>query len=440
MIKNKGNFLLAHKELHKDTNNAVSFLFPEQEIIENKALSGCVFTIKDVFATKTAKTQASSRLLENFYPSYNATVVQKLLDNGAIPVAKVHNDELALGGEGIYSYWGIISHPLDNKRKIGGSSSGSAATLTNNVSFALASDTGDSVRLPASYIGKVGFKPSYGAVSRFGMFAYASSLDTVSWFAHNVNDVIEVAKVAYGKDYNDMTSENILINNVIKTKPDKIGYFNIPKNLLSESVYEKYFSFIKEISAFVETESIEPNADLLKAIKPVYEIISYSEASSNLANLNGIAFGQRENGKDWSEIMTNTRSKGFGKMVQRRLILGSYFLEKENQDELFLKAQKIRRLIKNYLDELYDKYDIVIYPAAPDVAPYFENAEKRSYMDYILTGSNLAGSPSITMKLGVDKNNKLPFNLAIDSKMQNDEKLLSYALWIEEKLKEKTNE
>nr|WP_318034608.1 amidase family protein [Mesomycoplasma lagogenitalium] len=432
MIKIKGDFEKAKKEMINDKNNAVSHIF-ENAKNNSGILEKSVFTIKDVFANFCAKTQASSFILKDFHANYNATVIQKLLDAGASPVAKVNCDELALGGEGIYSHWGIIANPLNLKRKVGGSSSGSAATLTENISFALASDTGDSVRLPASFIGKVGFKPTYGAVSRFGMFAYASSLDTVAWFAHNVNDIIQVAQAVYGKDEKDFTSKNVEIKNIKLTKPQKIGYLNIKgQHLLNKEIEDSYFNLVNKLAKEVTMEKIEPNAELLTAIKPVYDIISYSEASSNLSNLNGIAFGQRQKGENWEEIMTNTRSKGFGKMVQRRLILGSYFLEKDNQEKLFLRAQKIRRLIKNYLDDLHSQYDIVIYPASASIAPLFDDKSKYGYMDYILTGSNLAGNPSITMKLEESKIEKMPFNLAIDAKSNNDKKLLEYALWIEQ--------
>ncbi|MBN3535053.1 amidase family protein [Mycoplasma procyoni] len=436
MIK-LGDFNKALEELKNDKNNAVSFIFEKKEAQEGN-LKNAVFTIKDVFATEDAKTQASSRILSDFQPSYNATVVQKLLNNGAVAVAKVHNDELALGGEGIYSYWGNIANPLDLTRKVGGSSSGSAATLTDNISFALGSDTGDSVRLPASFVGKVGFKPSYGAVSRYGMFAYSSSLDTVSWFAHNVFDVSEVAKAVFGKDSKDLTSVDVEINNVQKTKPKKVAFFDIKgKELLDPEVEKRYFEVIELFKKEgVEVVMIEPDSHLLNSVKPVYDIVSYSEASSNLSNLNGISFGKREEGETWDQIMTNTRSKGFGKMVQRRLILGSFFLEKENQEELFLRAQKIRRLIKNYLDKIHSEHDLLIFPASPTVAPVFDDKTSHGFMNFILTSSNLAGNPSLTMKIGQSQKEKLPFNITLDSKIYSDQKLLSFALWVEELLKE----
>lgn len=427
-----GDFDLAQAELKKNKNNAVAYVYDKALKEGNGLLNNAVFTIKEVFATKDAKTTASSLILENFKPGYNATCVQKLIDAGALRVAKVYCDELALGGTGTFSAFGLIKNPLDKERLSGGSSSGSVATFTDNISFALGSDTGDSVRLPASYIGNVGFKPSYGAISRYGMFAYASSLDTVSYFAHNVNDIAVVSKVLFGVDSKDFTSKEVKIDNVQKLQPKKIGVLNVSKNL-SNFVSNNFQELVGKLKTNknIKVEVIEPQEDLLNAIKAIYDIISYSEASSNLANLNGIAFGSRKEGKSWEEIMTNTRSQGFGKMVQRRLTLGTFFLHSKNQKDLFLKAQQGRRLFKEYWDKLHKQYDIVIYPAYADVAPYINKKNKNyKYMEYILTGSNLAGNPSITIPW-IKKDN-LPINLAIDADIYQDEKLLSHALWMEE--------
>ncbi|AIA29742.1 glutamyl-tRNA(Gln) amidotransferase subunit A [Mycoplasmopsis californica] len=433
-LKVKGNFSKAQEELKNDKNNAVAHVYTEQNTEKDGILSGAVFTIKDVFATKDVKTTASSKILETFNPGYNATPVQKLLDAGATPVGKVYNDELALGGTGTFSAFGLIKNPIDNLRLSGGSSSGSTATLTKNVSFALASDTGDSVRLPASYNSQVGFKPSYGAISRYGMFAYASSLDTVSYFAHNVNDIALLSQVMFGVDSKDFTSVSVKINDIKKIKPSKIAILDIEESLLSEFVFNSYKSLIKKLkNTDITIEIVKPDKKLLLAVKPVYDIISYSEASSNLANLNGIAFGSRKEGSNWEEIMTNTRSAGFGTMVQRRLTLGSFFLFSENQKELFLKAQQVRRLIKEYWDRLHEQYDLVIYPASADIAPYIDSTKNKSYdyMDYILTTSNLAGLPSITLPW--IKNEKgLGVNITLETPIYSDEKLLSYSLWMED--------
>ncbi len=427
-----GNVNEAIKELSKDKNNAVAYVYKNQ-VCQNSSglLANATFTIKDIFATNDCKTTGSTKLLANFEPHYNATCVQRLIDAGAIKVAKVYCDELALGGTGTFSAFGLIKNPLDNTRLAGGSSSGSVATFTNNISFALASDTGDSVRLPASYNGVVGFKPSYGAISRYGMFAYASSLDTVSYFAHNVNDIVLVSQALFAKDNKDFTSKDVAIKEVKKQMPKSICILDV--DYLTSPVKKAYQGLINKLQAYknIKVSVIKPNEDLFMAIKPIYDIISYSEASANLANLNGIAFGECKNGEKWEEIMTNTRSQGFGVMVQRRLTLGSFFLHSENQKELFLKAQKCRRLVKDYYEKLHNTYDIVIYPASADVAPYIDNKNNKNhkYMDYILTGANLAGNPSISIPW-IKKDN-LPVNLAIDAKRYEDQKLLSISLWME---------
>lgn len=432
-IKVLGNFENARKELINDKNNAVAYVYDQMKNLnQNGSLSNAVFTIKNVFATDDATTNASSKILENFQPHYNAQVVQKLLNAGAVPVAKVHSDELALGGTGTYSGFGLVRNPIDPEKLSGGSSSGSIATLTENISFALASDTGDSVRLPASYNGKVGFKPSYGAISRYGMFAYCSSLDTVAFFAHNVNDIFEVSKATFGVDNKDMTSVEVKMHQLNMIKPKNVIALDLDE-FLEDYVLDSYNKLIEKlIKNSVNVKKIKPDFTILRNIKPVYDIVSYSEASANLANLNGIAFGERKTGENWQEIMTNTRTSGFGKMVQRRLTLGSYYLYSKNQDEIFKKAQKVRRVIKDYLTNLHKNSDVLIYPASAAVAPFIDFSKNKNYdlMEYILTGSNLVGNPSITLPLG--KKDNLPFNIALDSEIYSDEKLLSISLWFEE--------
>lgn len=432
-IKVLGNFENARKELINDKNNAVAYVYDQMKNLnQNDSLSNAVFTIKNVFATDDATTNASSKILENFQPHYNAQVVQKLLNAGAVPVAKVHSDELALGGTGTYSGFGLVRNPIDPERLSGGSSSGSIATLTENISFALASDTGDSVRLPASYNGKIGFKPSYGAISRYGMFAYCSSLDTVAFFAHNVNDIFEVSKATFGVDNKDMTSVEVKMHQLNMIKPKNVIALDLDE-FLEDYVLDSYNKLIEKlIKNGVNVKKIKPDLTILRNIKPVYDIVSYSEASANLANLNGIAFGERKTGENWQEIMTNTRTSGFGKMVQRRLTLGSYYLYSKNQDEIFKKAQKVRRVIKDYLTNLHKNSDVLIYPASAAVAPFIDFSKNKNYdlMEYILTGSNLVGNPSITLPLG--KKDNLPFNIALDSEIYSDEKLLSISLWFEE--------
>ncbi len=428
---NKGNFDKAKEELLNDKNNSVVEVYNYDN--KNKGiLSSVVFTLKDVFATEDWETTSSSNLLKGFKPQYNATSFQKLINAGAIVVAKVFCDELAMAGTGTYSRSGIIVNPLNNKRMVGGSSSGSAATLSNNIGFALASDTGDSVRLPASYIGKVGFKPSYGAVSRWGLFAYASSLDTVSWFSHNVNDSLTISQILYGIDEKDPTSINIDLTKVSKTKPKTISYLDC-FDYLDKPIAEKYKEFINTLKKDgLILNKISLDITLLNAIKPIYDIISFSEASSNLSNLTGVSFGQRIEGDDWKDTFSKTRSNGFGFMVQRRLALGSFYLEKNNQQELFIRSQKIRRLISNWFTKIHDECDALVFPSSPTIAPLIKDAGKPSnnFMNSILTAANLVGNPSINFKLGEFEN--MPFNISIDSKIYTDNKLFSYSLYLED--------
>ncbi|MBG0730503.1 amidase family protein [Mycoplasma sp. 'Moose RK'] len=423
----------AIENLKKDKNNSVAYFFLEKNE-KNGPLTGYFFSIKSNFATREGPSHGSSISLLNFHPGYNSTVFEKLLNAGAQPLVKVHNDELGLGGKGLFSAFGKISNPIDPKKLVGGSSSGSAATISS-VSFAIGSDTGDSIRRPASFVGKVGFKPSYGAVSRYGLFAYATSLDTVAWMTHNVSDAILVAQAVFAADENDLTSVDVKIEFVKKEKPKKIAILDFDFEI--EPYVAKKVHEIRDIlqADGVQVDTVLPNLEIFKAILPVYEIISYSEATSNLSAINGITFGKTDKNLDWEKIFLKTRTDGFGFMLQKRLIWGSFFLEKENQDYFFVKAKKMRTLIKEYYESLLQKYDLVIFPAFYGIAPDIsgENTEKSDKItNSILAISNLVGNPSISIPMGKYEN--MPFNLALDSVINSDEKLLGFALYIEEKI------
>lgn len=423
------------EKLKKDDNNAVAYFFQEKNN-KNGVLKGKFFSIKSNFATVEGISHASSNSLVNFRPSYNSTVFEKLLNAGAQPLIKVHNDELGLGGKGLFSAFGEIKNPLDRAKLIGGSSSGSAATI-NFVHFAIGSDTGDSIRRPASFIGKVGFKPSYGAVSRYGLFPYATSLDTVAWLTHNVFDSILISQVVFGIDKNDLTSVEIDVSNVKKEKPKKVAILDF-ENEIEDYVSKKLYKLANVLKFDgVKLEIIKPDLRLLKTILPVYEIISYSEATSNLSAINGITFGETEKNLKWQDIFLKTRTNGFGFMLQKRLIWGSFFLEKENQEHFFIKAKKMRTLIKKYYESILEQFDVIIFPAFYGVAPDIlgKNSEQSDKItNFILAISNLVGNPSISLPFGKYKN--LPFNLAVDSKINSDAKLLGYSLYLEEKIGE----
>ncbi|WP_341491460.1 amidase family protein [Mesomycoplasma ovipneumoniae] len=433
MTKFELNINQATEKLKKDENNAV-FSFFELKNQKKGKLSGMFFSIKSNFATTEGISHGSSYSLINFRPGYNSTVFQKLIDEGAQPLIKVYNDELGLGGKGLFSFFGKILNPLDKTKLVGGSSSGSAATI-DSVHFAIGSDTGDSIRRPASFVGKVGFKPSYGAVSRHGLFAYATSLDTVAWLTHNVSDSILISQTVFGQNENDLTSVEVPVQKVEKTKPKKVLFWNFD-NEIEPYVKEKLYKLEHILqSEGVLVENISPDLNLLKTILPVYEIISYSEATSNLSAINGLTFGNTDKNLRWEDIFLKTRTDGFGFMLQKRLIWGSFFLEQKNQEHFFIKAKKIRTLIKNYYESLLNQFDIVLFPAFYGVAPdvFGKNSEKSDKItNFILAISNLVGNPSITIPLGKHKN--LPFNLAIDSKINFDASLLGFSLYIEEKI------
>ena len=426
---NKGVLNLAIEELKNDKNNAVAFVYENPKSGEG-LLNDCVITLKDNYATDDAPTQGSSLLLKGFTPKYDAEIVKRLKKAGGTIIGKTHLDELALGGTGSYSAFGVINNPLDEKRMPGGSSSGAAATFTKNVGLAIGSDTGDSVRLPASYIGVVGYKPSFGAVSRFGLFPFASSMDTVSWFTHNVEDTILASQVLYGVDKKDSTSIEVSVPENEIIKPKKVSYINfgdlISKKATAE--YEKTINKFKEDG--IEVQDINVDVELMNLIGVVYSVISYSESSSNNSNLNGISFGNSNSEQEWAEKIIETRTNGFGDMVKRRFSLGSFFLLPENQDKIFRKAQKVRRAIKNYFDEIL-KDSILVYPTAT-IAPLWADGKKDNWYSSFLSYSNLIGNPSISIPWTNEE--EMPINLSIDGKTYEDKELLSNVLYIEKLL------
>ena len=427
MIKNRGNIKKALDGLK--SSPATSYLFKDAKFGEG-LLNGAVFTIKDLYTNKDSIVQASSKILEGFYPFYDSTIVQKIKANGGAIVANVHCDELGLGGTGTFNaYSNIGQNPLDKKRIIGGSSSGSVYTFNKNISVSIGSDTGDSVRLPASFNGLYGFKPSYGAISRYGKFPFAASLDTVGYFAHNVEDIILTSQVLYGKDKKDMSSKDVEkpINKAIK--PKKVGFINNANELeeYQKKAYENLKQQLKKDNIKILEFSL--NKELVKNINCVYQAISFSEASSNNSNFNGITFGKNLRGKNWSEIMTNTRSKLFGYEVQRRMTIGAYFLLSENIKDIFYKAQKVRRLIVNEFSSIKKQVDVLVFPATK-IAPLFnEKKDHKNFWNSYLIHANFSGSPSISIPW--KKHHKMPFNLSIDALLYEDKKLLSYALYLD---------
>lgn len=412
----------------------------------NSILKGIPYALKDNISTKGILTTASSNILSNYIPVYDATIYKKLKEAGALLIGKTVMDELAMGGTGTTGHTGIVSNPWDNTRQIGGSSAGSAAAVALGiVPFAIGSDTGDSIRKPAAYGGVVGFKPTYGRISRYGLFAFASSLDHLGIFARNVRDVAIVTDIVKGQDSHDMTSlpddnknYHELLNNDIKGK--KLFYIkealeNKDNDNELNKVLDNFYNVIdkcKNIGLEIHEESI--SKELLQALYPAYMSISCAEVTSNNANLTGIYFGVRGEGNTPEEIIKDARTKGFSELIKRRFVLGSYVLQKENQEKLFLNACRVRRMIVDKVNELFKEYDGIIMPAASSIAPKFDAksdklSDKYLILDNHMVIGNFGGYPSITIPSGFIDN--MPVGINITGRIKEDDLVLNIAHKIE---------
>lgn len=427
-------------------NSFVTIMDKKDEVCSNSILSGIPYALKDNISIKGILTTASSNILKDYIPLYDATIYKKLKNSGAVLMGKTVLDELAMGGTGTTGHTGIVRNPWNKDRMIGGSSAGSAASVALGiVPFAIGSDTGDSIRKPAAYGGIVGYKPTYGRISRYGLFSFASSLDHVGVFARSVKDVSYVMDVVKGHDDKDMTSlpdEDVSyaseLDNDVSGK--KLFYIkeaieidngnNELKEIISnfKSVLEK----CKELGMIVEEVSFDK--ELLEAIYPVYNVISCAEATSNNSNLTGIPFGNRVDGKNVNDIMMNTRTNGFSELIKRRFVIGSYVLQKENQERLFLNACRVRRLIVNRMNELFEKYDGLIMPTSGNIAPLFDDASDKLSDEYLILGNhlvigNFGGFPSISIPSGFV--NDMPVSVNITGRAKEDSLVLNMANKVE---------
>lgn len=448
-------FKVANEKAHKyqeEYNSFVTIIDEYDKKDSGSLINGIPYALKDNFSTKGILSTSSSNILKDYVPVYDATVYKKLKEAGAVLVGKTVLDELAMGGTGTTAHTGIVKNPWDSTRQIGGSSAGSAASVALGiVPFSIGSDTGDSIRKPAAFGGVVGFKPTYGRISRYGLFAFASSLDHVGCFARTVEDCAIVTDIIKGKDERDMTSlpdEDIkytdMLNNDIKGK--KLFYI---KELTDLDIYKdageetleiltKFKETIEKCKSIgFEVEEVSIDEKLLKAIYPAYMTISCAEATSNNSNLTGIIFGPRGEGDNINDIMFNARTKGFSELIKRRFILGSYILQKENQERLFKNAQRLRRIIVDKMNELYKSYDAMILPASGGVAPKFDESIDRMGDRYLMLENHMAignfgGFPSITIPNGMV--NDMPIGLSITGPQFKDGETLNIAHKIEETL------
>jgi len=398
-------------------------------------LYGIPIAIKDNILTKNIRTTCASKILENFIPPYDATIIRRLKDNGAIIIGKTNLDEFAMGSSTENSAFGPTKNPWDIERVPGGSSGGSAACVSaGEIPVSIGSDTGGSIRLPASFTGVIGLKPTYGLVSRYGLVAFASSLDQIGPFGRRVEDVASILQVIAGHDPMDSTSSPYEIPDYFENlgksvKGWKVGF---PEELWQKGVSEEVLKVLdRSFDVFKDlgVEIVKISLPSVEYALSVYYIIATSEASSNLARYDGVKYGYREEAEDLISMYKNTRGHGFGSEVKRRIILGTYALSAGYYDAYYLKATKVRNLIRREFEEAFKKVDIIVSPTSP-ILP-FKLGEKISdplqmYLTDIMTiPVNLAGIPAISMPAGFYNN--LPVGIQFMSTFFSENRLLQFA-------------
>lgn len=445
----KESLELSHKVQEK-CNAFVTILDDAKgEKVTDNLLSGIPYGVKDNYSTANILSTGSSNTLKDYVPFFNATAIEKLNAAGAVKVNKTAMDEFGMGGTGTTAATGIQKNPWDTTRMCAGSSSGSAAAVAAGVyPYALGSDTGDSIRKPAAYCGIVGYKPTYGMISRYGLFAFASSLDHCGCLTRSVRDAAIVTDVMKGIDVNDMTtwdSSNIHLLESLTgdVKGKKVAYIKeiCEKERYkdsSEETKEHIENFYKTLDKLkelgVQVDEVSVNEELLKAQPSVYVVISCAEATSNMSNLTGIIFGPRGKGDNYIDMMKDHRTKGFSPLIKRRFVIGSYVLQKENQERYFKNAQRVRRLLVDRWKEIFKEYDAIILPVGSGPAKHLDSKldmvdKNTSYLEEHLQIGNFGGFPSITIPNGFI--NGLPVGINITGNCYDDANVLNIAYALE---------
>ena len=428
----------------EDFSNAIDKAkkFDEKPNLDLK-LPGIPMAVKDLFCTKNLRTTAGSKILENFIPTYESTVTQNIWNEGAILLGKLNCDEFAMGSSNETSFYGNVQNPIDKGLVPGGSSGGSAAAVSGQLTpITIGTDTGGSIRQPASFTGTVGLKPTYGSCSRYGIVAFASSLDQAGPMSQNVEDCALLQEVISTYDNKDSTSIDFKRDQYSKnlTKNIKGKKIGIPKEYRVEGMpkeieelWKKGIEYAKDCGAEIVDISL-PNTGYAL---PTYYIVAPAEASSNLARYDGVKYGFRAKGENLIDMYEKTRSEGFGPEVQRRIMIGTYVLSSGYYDAYYLKAQKVRKLIKNDFDEAYKKVDAILTPSTPTSA--FKIGEKKDdpvsmYLNDIFTVPvNLAGLPAISIPAGHDTDG-YPLGLQIIGKAFKEQEILNLAYAMEDKI------
>ena len=441
---------LSH-DVQEKYNAFVTILDNAKEVpVTDNLLSGIPCGIKDNYSTKGILSTGSSNTLKNYIPFFDATAYEKLKNAGAVMVNKTVMDEFGMGGTGTTGHTGIVRNPWDKTRMCAGSSAGSACAVAAGVyPYATGSDTGDSIRKPAAYCGIVGYKPTYGMISRYGLFPFASSLDHLGVLTRSVKDAAIVVDNMKGIDNKDMTSwdsseislTESLTGNIkgkklcyIKEICDINNYSNPNEELIKHlNNFMDKIELIKKNGVQIDEVSVDKT--LLNAIASTYVIISCAEATSNMSNLTGLIFGPRGTGDNFIDVIKEHRTKGFSPLIKRRFVIGSYVLQKENQERYFKNAQRVRRLLVDEWKKLFEEYDAVILPVGTGPAKKLETdsldilTEGTEVLEEHLQVGNFGGFPSITIPDGFI--NGLPVALNITGNCKTDANVLNIAYGIE---------
>lgn len=442
-------FYLQNIELHKNLNAFVE-VYGDEAITQAKSLDdklkntpneigklfGLVISVKDVLCHKNHQVGASSKILEGFESLFDATAIERLLAEDAIIIGRTNCDEFAMGSTNETSYYGATQNAIDTERVPGGSSGGAAVSVQGNMCLAaLGSDTGGSVRQPAAWCGVVGFKPTYGRISRHGLLAYASSFDQIGIFAHHTTDVATILEVIAGSDDYDSTASELPVasfsENLELPKSAKIAYF--PEALhhsgLDNTIQSATQSFIAELKAAGHQVEEVP-FEYIDYLVPTYYVLTTAEASSNLSRYDGVRYGYRaEDVKDLQDLYRKSRTEGFGKEVKKRIMLGTFVLSVGYYDAYYTKAQQVRRLIKDKKNEIFNNYDFILMPTTPNFPPKLGASEKdpiATYLADIFTVfANLAGVPAISIPIHTDQQT-LPIGVQLIANDFQEHKLLAF--------------
>ena len=407
--------------------------------------AGIPIGIKDNICTKGVKTTCSSKILENFVSPYDATVIEKLNKEGILSLGKTNLDEFAMGSSTDYSAFGVTKNPWNLNKVPGGSSGGNAAAVAADMlPWALGSDTGGSVRQPSSLCGVVGLKPTYGLVSRYGLIAYASSLDQIGTIAKDVEDTAILLNIIAGHDEKDSTSVNR--EKVDYTKNLKNGVkglkIGLPKEFIGEGINEEVKQSILDVAKTYEKLGAiveECSLDIADKALSTYYIIAWAEASSNLGRFDGIRYGFRaKEYNDLNDLFVNSRSEGFGPEVKRRILLGTYVLSAGYYDAYYKKAQKVRTFIKQEFNNLFKKYDVLLTPTSPtvafDIGSKTQNPLEMYLADLCTVSINIASLPAVSIPSGVDSNG-MPIGMQLIGKSFDEETILQAAYAAEQEIK-----